>query len=53
MLFRSKEKLLNVLLNLLKDKSNLIVKKSNLEKLNYKNSWSDVNKKIKDIINEN
>lgn len=48
-----KEKLLDVLLNLLKDKSNLIVKKSNSEKLNYKNSWSDVNKKIKDIINEN
>ena len=48
-----REKLLNVLLNLLKDKSDFIVKKSNLENLNYKNSWNDVNKKIKDIINEN
>jgi UDP-N-acetylglucosamine--N-acetylmuramyl-(pentapeptide) pyrophosphoryl-undecaprenol N-acetylglucosamine transferase len=47
-----RQKLQNILLNLLKDKSDLIVKKSNLEKLNYKNSWSDVNRKIKDIINE-
>ena len=48
-----KEKLLNILLNLLKDNSDLIVKKSNLEKLNYKNSWNDVNQKLKDIVNEN
>lgn len=55
--FRSKnlnrEKLLNILLDLLKDKSDLLVKRSNLEKLNYKNSWNDVNQKLKDIINEN
>jgi UDP-N-acetylglucosamine--N-acetylmuramyl-(pentapeptide) pyrophosphoryl-undecaprenol N-acetylglucosamine transferase len=49
----NKEKLLNILLNLLKDNSDLIVKKSNLEKLNYKNSWNDVNQKLKDIVNEN
>ena len=48
-----KEKLLNILLNLLKDKSDLIVKKSNLEKLNYKNSWGEVNLKLKNIVNEN
>ena len=48
-----KEKLLNILLNLLKDNSDLIVKESNLEKLNYKNSWNDVNQKLKDILNEN
>ena len=48
-----KEKLLNTLLNLLKDSSDLIVKKSNLVKLNYKNSWNDVNQKLKDIVNEN
>ena len=48
-----KEKLLNVLLNLLKDNSDLIAKKSNLEKLNYKNSWKDVNQKLKGILNEN
>ena len=49
----NKEKLLNILLNILKDKSDLIVKKSNLEKLNYKNSWNDVNQKLQRIINEN
>jgi len=48
-----KEKLLNTVLNLLKDNSDLIVKKSNLVKLNYKNSWNEVNQKLKDIINEN
>jgi UDP-N-acetylglucosamine--N-acetylmuramyl-(pentapeptide) pyrophosphoryl-undecaprenol N-acetylglucosamine transferase len=49
----NREKLLNILLDLLKDKSDLLVKRSNLEKLNYKNSWNDVNQKLKDIINEN
>ena len=49
----SKEKLLKVFLNLLKDKSDLIVKKSNLEKLNYKNSWNEVNQKLKNIVNGN
>ena len=48
-----KEKLLNILLKLLKDNSDLIAKKSNLEKLNYKNSWKDVNQKLKNIVNEN
>ena len=49
----NKEKLLNVILNILKEKSDLITKKSNLEKLNYKNSWNDVNQKLQKIINEN
>ena len=49
----NKEKLLATCLNLLKDKSDLIVKQSNLEKLNYKNSWDQVNQKLKDIVNEN
>ena len=49
----SKEKLLNVILNIIKDKSDLIVKKSNLEKLNYKNSWNDINQKLQKIVNEN
>ena len=40
-------------MNILKDKSDLIIKKSNLEKLNYKNSWNDVNQELKKIINEN
>lgn len=49
----NKEKLLDILLNILKDKSDLIVKKSNLKKLNYENSWNDVNQKLQRIINEN
>jgi len=48
-----KENLLNILLNILKDKSDLIDKKSNLEKLNFENSWNDVNQKLQKIINEN
>ena len=49
----NKEKLQNTLLNLLKDNSDLILKKSNLDKLNYKNSWKNVNQKLKEIVNEN
>ena len=49
----NKENLLNIILNILKDKSDLIEKKSNLEKLNYENSWNDVNQKLKKTVNEN
>ncbi len=49
----NKEKLLNIILNILKEKSELIIKKSNLEKLNYKNSWNNVNQKLQKIVNEN
>jgi UDP-N-acetylglucosamine--N-acetylmuramyl-(pentapeptide) pyrophosphoryl-undecaprenol N-acetylglucosamine transferase len=49
----TKEKLSNTILNIIKEKSDLVVKKSNLEKLNYKNSWNDVNQKLQKIVNEN
>jgi UDP-N-acetylglucosamine--N-acetylmuramyl-(pentapeptide) pyrophosphoryl-undecaprenol N-acetylglucosamine transferase len=49
----NKENLLNIILEILKNKSDLIVKKSNLEKLNFENSWNDVNQKLQRIINEN
>ena len=49
----TKEKLLNILLKILKDKSQLTLKKSNLENLNYKNSWNDINHKLQKIFNEN
>jgi UDP-N-acetylglucosamine--N-acetylmuramyl-(pentapeptide) pyrophosphoryl-undecaprenol N-acetylglucosamine transferase len=49
----SHDKLLEFLLNLLNNKSELVDKKSNLEKLNYNNSWSDINKKLVRAINEN
>ena len=49
----NKEKLSNFVINILKNNSYLINKKSNLEKLNYQNSWNDINQKIQKIINEN
>jgi len=48
-----KEKLINIIMSILKNKSDLIIKKSNLEKLNLENSWNDVNQKLQKIINEN
>jgi UDP-N-acetylglucosamine--N-acetylmuramyl-(pentapeptide) pyrophosphoryl-undecaprenol N-acetylglucosamine transferase len=49
----NKEKLLDVLSKILDNKSDFNSKKSNLIKLNNKNSWNDVNQKLKKIINEN
>ena len=34
-------------------KSEYINKKDNLKKLNYQNSWNDVNQKLNKIIDEN
>ena len=47
------EKITNLLLKIVKDKSEYINKKENLKKLNYQNSWNDINQKINKIINEN
>ena len=49
----NKEKLLNILSNILSNNLDFISKKTNLKKLNYQNSWNDVNQKLKKIINEN
>ncbi len=49
----NKDNLVNFLSNILKEKSNYSAKKSNLEKLNYKNTWNDINQKLKKILNEN
>ncbi len=49
----NKDKLLDTLLNILNNQSNFINKKENLKKMNYQNSWNDVNQKLKKIINEN
>jgi len=49
----NKEKLLKALLNILNNNSDFENKKINLKKLNYKNSWNDVNQKLKKIIDEN
>ena len=44
------EKLLN---NILNDKRDYFKKMENLEKLNYQNTWINVNQKILEVINEN
>ena len=43
----------DLLLNILKNKSEILLKKNNLEKLNYQNTWNNVNQNLLNIINEN
>ena len=47
------EKIEEVLKGILDEKSNYLKKKENLKKLNYQNSWINVNQKILRSINEN
>ncbi len=47
------EKIDDLLREILKNKSDLLEKKENLKKLNYQNTWINVNQKILSIINEN
>ena len=47
------EKIENFLEDILKNKSDYLKKKKNLEKLNYQNTWINVNQKILENINEN
>ena len=42
-----------MLYEILNDNSDFIHKKSNLKKLNFQNTWNDVNQKLKKVINEN
>ncbi len=42
-----------VLRNIIQNKSDLMKKKENLKKLNYQNTWINVNQKLLNIINEN
>ncbi len=42
-----------VLGNIVKNKNDLVKKRENLKKLNYQNTWINVNQKILNIINEN
>ena len=48
-----KEKTEEILNQILSDKTDFLIKKDNLKKFNYQNSWIDVNQKILEIINEN
>ena len=47
------EKIEEILNKVLDDKSDYLKKKENLKKLNYQNTWINVNQKILKIINEN
>ena len=49
----NKKELSQFLLNLLTDHNEYLKKKENLKKLNYQNSWNNVNQKILDTINAN
>ena len=49
----TQEILINLLFKIIKDKSDYNNKKDNLKKLNYQNSWNDVNQKLNKIIDEN
>ena len=48
-----KEEIGEILNEVLNDKSDYLKKKENLKKLNYQNTWINVNQKILKIINEN
>ena len=48
-----KKKFEDLLLNILNNKEEIFVKKNNLEKLNYQNTWNNVNQNLLNIINEN
>ena len=47
------EKIESLLKNIINNKKKYLDKKENLKKLNYQNTWINVNQKILDIINEN
>ena len=48
-----KKKFEDLLLNILNNKDEILVKKNNLEKFNYQNTWNNVNQNLLNIINEN
>ena len=47
------EKIEDILENIINKKSDYLNKKENLKKLNYQNTWNNVNQKILKAINEN
>ena len=42
-----------ILLNILENREDFLKKKENLKKLNYQNTWINVNQKILSTLNEN
>jgi UDP-N-acetylglucosamine--N-acetylmuramyl-(pentapeptide) pyrophosphoryl-undecaprenol N-acetylglucosamine transferase len=51
--YNFEEKIEEILNEVLDNKSDYLNKKENLKKLNYQNTWINVNQKILKIINEN
>ena len=49
----NRNELSNFFFNLLKNDNEYLKKKTNLKKLNYQNSWNNVNQKILDTLNAN
>ena len=47
------EKIEALLVNIIQNKNEYLKKKENLKKLNYQNSWINVNEKIMEVVNEN
>ena len=47
------EKIEELINNIIQNKNNFFTKKENLKRLNYQNTWINVNQKILNIINEN
>ena len=47
------EKVEDFIISILNNKNDYLNKKENLKKLNYQNTWINVNQKILKIINEN
>ena len=43
----------DLLINIVNNKNEILLKKNNLEKLNYQNTWNNVNQNLLNIINEN
>ena len=48
-----KKKFEDLLLIILSNKDEILIKKNNLEKLNYQNTWNNVNENLLNIIDEN
>ncbi len=47
------EEFINLLLKISTKKDDYILKRNNLEKLNYQNTWNNVNQNLLEILNEN
>jgi len=48
-----KKKFEELLTNIINNKNEILIKKNNLGKLNYQNTWNNVNQNLLNIINEN